>query len=70
MSTAITGAWIGAGLGLLSFAVLRHVAARLEAEGTAPDKKRSTAIIRFAALIDLMLFPILGYVIGPMVLDA
>jgi uncharacterized Tic20 family protein len=70
VSTAITGAWIGAGLGLLSFAVLRHVAAGLEREGNAPDKRRAAAIIRFAALFELMLFPILGYVIGPMLLDA
>jgi hypothetical protein len=55
---------------LVSFAVLRHVAARLESSRPDPQQKRSAAVIRWAALADLMLFPILGYVIGPMVLAA
>jgi len=70
MSPAMTGAWIGAGLGLVSFAVLWYVAGKLETERPKPEQKRSAAVIRFAAFVDLMLFPILGYVIGSMVLDA
>jgi uncharacterized Tic20 family protein len=66
----MTGAWIGAGLGLVSFALLRHVAGKLETARPDPQQKRLAAVIRFAALVDLLLFPILGYVIGPMVLDA
>jgi len=65
----MTGAWIGAGLGLLSFVALRWVASTLEKRKPDADQKRSAAVIRIAAFADLMLFPIIGYVIGPMVLD-
>lgn len=67
----MTGAWVGAALGFLSFAALRHVAARIEA-GTisTPEPKTAAKVIRIAGIADLLLFPVMGYVLGPMVLAA
>jgi hypothetical protein len=69
LSPALTGAWIGAALGLLSFAVLRWAATRMEGHDADEHKKRSASLIRMTALADLMLFPVIGYVAGPMVLN-
>jgi len=63
------GAWVGAGLGLASFAALRWVAARLEEGKVHAQQARSAGIIRLAAFADLMLFPVIGYVLGPMALS-
>jgi hypothetical protein len=64
----MTGAWAGAGLALVSFALLRRVAERIEAGRADLQHKRSAALIRVAAFIDLVLLPVVGYVLGPMVL--
>jgi hypothetical protein len=69
MSPAMTGAWVGAALGLASFAGLRWIAARVEQGNPDPQQRQSAGLIRIAALADLMVFPIVGYVLGPMVLD-
>jgi hypothetical protein len=66
----MTGAWIGLLLGMVSFALLRHVAGKMENARPSDDQKRSAAVIRIAALAELIVFPAIGYVIGPMVLDA
>jgi len=71
VSPAITGAWIGAALGFFSFVVLRVIANRVEkGEPSAGDPKKAAYAIRFAAFMDLMLFPVMGYFFGPLVLDA
>ncbi len=70
VSPAMTGAWIGLLLGMVSFALLRHVAGKMENARPSDDQKRSAAVIRIAALAELIVFPAIGYVIGPMVLDA
>ena len=70
MSSAMIGAWAGAALGLLNFAVLRHVATTIEnGEGTAAQKKRAAPVIRTMAFVELMLLPIIGYVVGPLMLE-
>jgi hypothetical protein len=69
VSPATTGAWFGAALGFSSFAILRWAAARTEGERPDARKRKSAALIRAAALTDLLLFPVIGYVVGPMVLD-
>jgi len=65
----MTGAWLGAALGLLSFAVLRWAATRMEQGAPDEHKRRSASLIRMTALADLMLFPVIGYVAGPVVLN-
>lgn len=69
MSTAMTGAWIGAVLGLASFAAMRWAVARVEQTGDA-RQRHSAGLIRIAAYADLMAFPVIGYFVGPMVLEA
>jgi hypothetical protein len=63
------GAWLGAALGLMSFALLRWVAETLERRAADPQQRRSAGLIRVTAFADLMLFPIIGYVLGPMLLE-
>jgi hypothetical protein len=65
----MSGAWFGAALGLVSFAALRWVAARVEQDKPDAQTKQSAGIVRMVAFADLMLFPIIGYVVGPLVLD-
>jgi hypothetical protein len=70
MSAAMTGALIGAVVGLVSFATLRWGAAKAEGNGADAQKRRVGAVIRATALADLLLFPVIGYVVGPMLFDA
>jgi len=65
----MTGALAGAGLGLASFALIRHAAARMEWRRGGPDTSRAVALLRSLAFVDLMVFPLIGYVVGPLVLD-
>jgi hypothetical protein len=69
MSTEMTGAWFGAALGVVSFAALRWAASRVEQGNADARKKQSAGLIRMVAFTDLLLFPIIGYVMGPMVLN-
>ena len=41
----------------------------MEGHDADEHKKRSASLIRMTALADLMLFPVIGYVAGPMVLN-
>ena len=69
MSSATIGAWVGAGLGLLNFAVLRYVAGSVGQGDASADRKRSATVIRAMALGELIVFPIVGYMVGPLVIE-
>jgi hypothetical protein len=66
MNAAWAGALIGAVLGLVSYAAIRWAAARVEQNGEV-QQKQSAGLMRAAAIADLMLFPVIGYFVGPMV---
>jgi len=69
MSPAGMGAAAGAVFGLVNYAALRGVAAHIEQKPGDKSKRASTArIIHGVAVADLVLFPVAGYFIGPLVL--
>ncbi len=69
MSPALTGANIGAVFGIGNFAVLRWMAERAEGPMPTDDSRRRAGILRIASLVELVTFPVLGYVLGPLVLS-
>ncbi|MGD9784186.1 MAG: hypothetical protein AB7E80_09855 [Hyphomicrobiaceae bacterium] len=68
MSPEMTGALAGAAFGLVNFAILRMVASRAENDKSNPKAKQAGGILRMVALADLIVFPVLGYFLGPIVL--
>ena len=61
MSPALTGAAIGAGLGIVQFLALRRVAKTL---GSKPEQATAALAMTIVAWIDLVIFPVAGYVLG------
>jgi hypothetical protein len=68
MSPEMTGLVIGAVFGVANAAILRWMAGRAETLSPGEDGRRRAGILRFAALADLVVFPVLGYLLGPIVL--
>ncbi len=69
MSPAMTGAAIGAVFGVGNFAILRWMADKAQGPVPTEDTRRRAGILRLASLVELVTFPVLGYVLGPMVLS-
>ncbi len=69
MSPAIMGALLGAILGIFGFLSLRSIADRVENMKDANDPKTTAQVLRIVAYGDLIIFPVVGYFIGPMVLS-
>ncbi len=67
-SPEMTGLFIGAFFGVANFAILRWMASRTETQMQGADGRRRAGILRIAALADLVVFPALGYLLGPIVL--
>lgn len=67
MSPAMTGAVIGLALGVMNFIILRIVADRTtdKAKPATVERQGGTgAVLKIAAIGDLIIFPIAGYAIG------
>ncbi len=64
-SPPMTGALIGAVLGIVSYIGLRILANRIETLNDAEDPKTTAKALRIAALADLVVFPVVGFFIGP-----
>ncbi|MCH9806434.1 MAG: hypothetical protein K0U74_01760 [Alphaproteobacteria bacterium] len=69
MSPAMIGALVGAVLGVAGFISLRMVADRVEASKDATDPKTAASVLRIAAIGDLVIFPVVGYFVGPMLIN-
>jgi hypothetical protein len=67
MSPAIVGALAGAALGLANLIVLSRVAESVELKAKSQQQKGGARIIRAVAWVDLAVFPIIGYFIGPLI---
>lgn len=67
MSPAIAGALVGAALGLANLIVLSRLAESLELKAKSQQQKGGAGIIRAVAWVDLVVFPIVGYFVGPMI---
>jgi hypothetical protein len=57
MSAPVIGALVGLGIALVSFAFLRTLAGRVELD----DTKR---VLNVTGLVDLVLFPVVGWLAG------
>ena len=68
MSDAMLGALFGFGVAVLNYSVTQWMARKLEADKTASSGAKSARFIRKVALVDLVLFPLVGYLIWPVVL--
>ena len=68
MSPDMTGLAIGVFFGVANFLILRWMASRTEAQMPSQDGRRRAGILRMASFADLVVFPVLGYVLGPIVL--
>jgi len=62
------GALAGAILAGLNMIVLWGLSLRLESQSQGKSVQKTTGILKGVALVDLIVFPLLGYFIGPMVL--
>ena len=62
------GGVAGAVLGLVNFFLLQWVAEQVELGKARSQQAGSARILRLVAWADLAVFPVLAYVLGPMVL--
>jgi len=69
MRPELIGALVGGAFALVNFATLRWLADRMEATKASPQQARTARAIRGLAWADLIFFPVVGYVVGPMVLN-
>lgn len=73
MNSAILGAVAGAAFGIFNFVLLKMLADRiefgkLEGEPRKPeDLKKTAQILRIVGWIDIVLFTVVGYFVGPYV---
>ncbi|MDX2289337.1 MAG: hypothetical protein NW217_11020 [Hyphomicrobiaceae bacterium] len=67
LSPALMGALVGLLAGVCGFITLRLLAGRIETSKDAADPAGTARVLRIAAFVDLIIFPIAGYVIAPMV---
>ena len=69
MSPNMVGALVGFVVGLMGFIMIRLVADRVEQNGISADPSRTAGVLRLVAVADFILFIVLGYVIGPMIVE-
>ena len=68
MSAGMLGALFGAIVAIMNLAVTLWLASRLEADKSAVSGARSARLIKNIALVELLLLPLAGYLIWPMVM--
>jgi len=69
MSPNIIGAIIGFIVGFMGFLFIRVAASRVESKGVGPEPAKTAGILRMVAFIDLAVFTVIGYVVGPMIIS-
>jgi len=67
VSAAQIGGIVGAVVGLANFVWLRGLAERLARDGSEAGSRAN--IIRLVAIADMVVMPVLGYLLGPLVAD-
>ena len=68
MTPQMLGLLAGAALALIKFGIVRQVAARRESGMPPPEQRRSAGMRRVVGYADLIVFPLLGYYVVPMVM--
>ena len=69
MSPQLIGVLAGGAFGLLNMGILRAVAAKMEAKAERPEQRRAAGILRTVAVLDVILFAVLGYFLVPMFME-
>jgi hypothetical protein len=68
MTPEMTGALIGAGVGLLSYFAISIAAASIEKGKPTADQVRRASLLRFIGRVDVLVLAVVGYFVGPLVL--
>ncbi len=73
MSPSMMGVVVGVIFGGISYFIVRMIADNIEfaerSDESEPDERRKTAaILRKVAGIDFLVFPVIGYFVGPYIL--
>ncbi|MCH9765940.1 MAG: hypothetical protein K0U34_08120 [Alphaproteobacteria bacterium] len=66
MSLAVIGGLVGGVLGLVNFAFLQNLAKQMSLKSGAEEKNKTADVLRWVAWADLIIFPLVGYFVGPM----
>ena len=66
MSLAVIGGLVGGAFGLINFALLQNIAKSVALKESTEGKSRAAEILRWVAWADLIIFPLVGYYVGPM----
>ncbi|MGI9480500.1 MAG: hypothetical protein ACR2PI_27670 [Hyphomicrobiaceae bacterium] len=69
MSPNLIGAIIGFIVGFMGFLFIRVAASRVESKGVGPEPEKTAGILRTVAIVDLAVFTVLGYFVGPMIVS-
>jgi hypothetical protein len=68
MTPEMTGALIGAGVGLLSYFAISIAAANIEKGNPTAEQVRRASLLRFIGRVDVLVLAVVGYFVGPLVL--
>ena len=68
MSTELIGLLAGGAFGLVNFVVLRWIADRMQSQQRGSVELPAARALRMVAWVDLIVFPLVGYFVAPMVL--
>ena len=69
MSPNMIGGIIGLIVGFMGFVVIRMVAARVESQRIGAEPQQAAKILRWVAAIDMIIFTVVGYFVGPMIVS-
>lgn len=69
MSPNVIGAIVGFVVGFMGFLFIRVAASRVESKGVGPEPAKTAGILRTVAIVDLAVFTVLGYFVGPMIVS-
>ena len=67
MSPNIMGAIVGFVVGLMGYLFILLAAARVESKGVTKEPAKTAQVLRTVALVDLIIFVVAGYFVGPMI---
>ena len=70
MSPNLVGALVGFIVGLMGFLFIRLAASRVESKGVTAEPQKAAQMLRLVAVVDLILFTVIGYFVGPMIVSS
>ncbi len=75
LDPSILGVLFGAGLGIISFVIIQMVATKVETSPgdqnqTQSDKRKIAQLLRSIAWLDIVIFAVVGYFVGPLIISS